>query len=180
MKPSRCKSCDARIAPDARICERCGRPTALATSDDLIAWDLRQWREHRGAGAGESALRPSAARPAATTVVERPSVPKESRRRSRAPRRLHVGSLRRSKPSPAPQPTREKTDDVFRLRACPRCEGDDWLVRLRHDSEFDRWTYLCLRCVRDFASEHRLRHSRKPFIAAGVIIAFLLLLPTFL
>lgn len=190
MKSSRCTGCNSKLGPETRICERCGRPTPLATSEDLIAWEVRQWREHRSEPAVQAKSAPAGESRSVVQVLNRPAarpdVPRivrkvirkrpESRDESRSRLRSFRGRIRRAEPEAAP----ETEDDIFHLRACPRCERDDWLVRLRHDQEFDRWTYLCLRCVKDFASELRLPHSRKPFIAAGAIIAFLLILPTLL
>jgi ribosomal protein S27AE len=42
-----CVSCESPLRADSPFCPSCGRPTAWATHDERVDWEVRQWRASR-------------------------------------------------------------------------------------------------------------------------------------
>ena len=63
-------------------------------------------------------------------------------------------------------------DDPFAYRACATCGERDWILRGSRNAE-GTINYWCVRCSRAFKTSVRLPHGPKPFLAAAVVVAFL-------
>jgi hypothetical protein len=80
MATETCASCDAGLSARDPFCPRCGRPTPVATEEQILDWDLRLWQSHvdravasgawNGGHAGEPSIGPLRSyRPAAATAT---------------------------------------------------------------------------------------------------------------
>ncbi|MFY9587024.1 MAG: hypothetical protein WAT66_06165 [Actinomycetota bacterium] len=163
------------------FCPSCGQPTRHATDADRLDFDLKQWRSHvKGSttnGNGKATSKPASRVGVATATRDEQrfvaSVPGQTKRRFTMPS-LRVPRLRM--PQRRRRPDVEinlDTDDPFAYSACVTCGATDWILRGPQNDD-GTYPYWCVRCSRAFKTTVRLAHGRKPFIAAGTVVAVLI------
>lgn len=171
---------------EVAFCLRCGRPTPLATVEQVTEWELEQWRRHARpdaqAQAGTTPSPGAVVAPAATRVVaERLPEPVSSRNPvTTAPRRgpsrrspiAGLASRISSKRTATGRVAPSDPDSEFHYTACTSCERTDWIIRTGRNED-GSWRYWCVRCSRSFKTDALLRHGAKPFVAGGSILAVL-------
>jgi hypothetical protein len=169
------------MAEPVAFCPNCGQPTRHATDADRLDHDLKQWRTHvKAAASGGNGKRVSGPPPrtgVATATRQQPFVapaPETKKRRFAMPA-LRLPKLRmpRSRANGQQVEINLDTDDPFAYTACVTCGATDWILRGRQNED-GRYPYWCLRCSRSFKTTARLAQARKPFIAAGAVVAVLI------
>lgn len=151
----------ARVAPPLPW----RRPAEIDVTDAAMAEPAREEPHvvHRRSSPTRKPAAKSASKPARATREKLPKI------------RLKPSlSKRAERPEPEPQFTGLPEELVW--HACPSCDRGDWLVRTGREED-GSWRYWCFRCSRNFKSDVRIVHGRKPFVTAGSILTFLAALP---
>lgn len=65
-----------------------------------------------------------------------------------------------------------EVDPAFVYTACTTCQRADWIMRTTQNEDRS-WNYWCVWCSKSFKTDLKLPFGNKPFIAAGVVVALL-------
>ena len=198
-----CPNCNFKMARPVSFCPECSRPTRHATPDELVEWDLRQWRRHvdRSVAAGISA--PTAVNLTSVAVADQPAPQAVTPRRPVTVERPKP-VVRQTSPQRPPERPVEGIEKPARVSLRTKLRGrvstfrraePDRVIVLDSDDPFHytactscerndwivrttrnedgTYNYWCVRCSRSFKTDARINQALKPFAAAGSVIGLL-------